>query len=141
VPPAIRRALEHRDCGCRFPGCASRFCDAHHVEHWIDGGRTRLDNLVLLCRRHHRAVHEDGYAVELLASGEVTFRRPDGRPLPAVPPAPLVHGDAIEVLRHDRRTEGIVIDRDTCASTWAGEPLDVDFALLTLRAGSHHAMP
>ncbi|HET9768137.1 MAG TPA: DUF222 domain-containing protein, partial [Thermoanaerobaculia bacterium] len=58
VSPALRRALVHRDRGCRFPGCGLRLCDAHHVEHWADGGRTKLDNLVLLCRRHHRAVHE-----------------------------------------------------------------------------------
>ncbi len=55
IPPAIRRALNRRDQGCRFPGCtAHRFVDAHHIHHWADGGETRLDNLVLLCRRHHR---------------------------------------------------------------------------------------
>ncbi len=63
IPPSIRRALAARDTGCRFPGCTSRRCDAHHVDHWSDGGATRLDNLVLLCRRHHRAVHEGGFAV------------------------------------------------------------------------------
>ena len=60
VPPALRRALQARDRQCRFPGCNARRCDVHHVEHWADGGATRLDNLVLLCRRHHRAVHEEG---------------------------------------------------------------------------------
>ena len=50
IPPALRRALEARDRQCRFPGCNARRCDAHHVRHWADGGRTRLDNLVLLCR-------------------------------------------------------------------------------------------
>jgi hypothetical protein len=50
VPPALRRALAHRDQGCRFPGCGLRLCDAHHVEHWADGGATRLDNLIQLCR-------------------------------------------------------------------------------------------
>ncbi|MCY4646109.1 MAG: HNH endonuclease signature motif containing protein [Gammaproteobacteria bacterium] len=54
----MRRALEERDRGCRFPGCASRFTEAHHVRHWADGGETSLSNLLLLCRRHHRAVHE-----------------------------------------------------------------------------------
>jgi hypothetical protein len=65
VPPAIRRALEHRDAGCRFPGCGCRYTDAHHIVHWADGGETRLDNLVLLCSRHHRAVHEGGFRVEV----------------------------------------------------------------------------
>jgi hypothetical protein len=51
IPPAIRRALKHRDRGCRFPGCCNtRFVDGHHIQHWADGGATRLDNLVLLCR-------------------------------------------------------------------------------------------
>jgi hypothetical protein len=59
IPPAIRRALTARDAHCRFPGCTGRHTDAHHLEHWADGGATRLDNLVLLCRRHHRAVHEE----------------------------------------------------------------------------------
>ena len=51
IPPALRRALQARDRQCRFPGCHARRCDAHHVQHWADGGATRLDNLVLLCRR------------------------------------------------------------------------------------------
>jgi hypothetical protein len=57
VPPAMRRALEVRDRGCRFPGCGLRFTDAHHVVHWANGGDTSLQNLLLLCARHHRAVH------------------------------------------------------------------------------------
>jgi hypothetical protein len=69
VPPAIQRALRSRDRGCRFPGCENRrFLDAHHVQHWARGGETRLANLVLLCRRCHRLLHEGGYAVELRAT-------------------------------------------------------------------------
>ena len=59
IPPALRRALLHRDRSCRFPGCHGRFCQAHHIRHWAQGGPTTLSNLVLLCRRHHRAVHEE----------------------------------------------------------------------------------
>ena len=66
VPSAMRRALLSRDRGqCQFPGCESRHCDAHHVEHWADGGETRLQNLVLACRFHHRALHEGGFRVVL----------------------------------------------------------------------------
>jgi hypothetical protein len=66
IPPALRRALQRRDRGCRFPGCENRrFVDAHHVDHWARGGETTLGNLLLLCRRHHRAVHEGGFYVDL----------------------------------------------------------------------------
>jgi hypothetical protein len=60
IPPAIRTALIQRDQGCTHPGChrPHRWCDAHHLIHWADGGPTNLDNLVLLCRRHHRMAHE-----------------------------------------------------------------------------------
>lgn len=60
VPPAIRTALIVRDGGCAYPGCdrGPQWTDAHHVRHWSDGGPTSLDNLVLLCRQHHRTVHE-----------------------------------------------------------------------------------
>jgi hypothetical protein len=62
ISPGMRRALKRRDGGCRFPGCPdSRFVDAHHIEHWADGGETRLDNLVLLCRLC-RARHKVHYA-------------------------------------------------------------------------------
>ncbi len=59
IPPAIRRALNSRDKGCRFPGCSfKRYVDGHHVKHWAQGGETKLSNLVTLCRFHHRLVHE-----------------------------------------------------------------------------------
>jgi hypothetical protein len=50
ISPALRRALEHRDAGCRSPGCGNRLCDAHHVEPWAEGGATSLANTLLLCR-------------------------------------------------------------------------------------------
>ena len=90
VPPSIRRALQARDQSCRFPGCTARRCDAHHVEHWIDGGATSLDNLVLLCRRHHRAVHEGGFDLIRHDDGAVTFLRPNGTVLEAAPTLPAV---------------------------------------------------
>jgi hypothetical protein len=74
VPASIRRALQARDRRCRFPGCMARRCDAHHLEHWVDGGATGIDNLILLCRRHHRAVHEGGFRL---------IRHPDGRDVSA----------------------------------------------------------
>ena len=78
IPPALRRALEVRDRGCRFPGCGLRFTDAHHVTHWADGGETSLDNCVLLCRYHHRLVHEGGWRLEWWGKGRAVFRDPRG---------------------------------------------------------------
>jgi hypothetical protein len=80
VPPAMRRAAIVRDRHCQFPGCdrPHTWCDAHHVVHWADGGPTALPNLVLLCRRHHRMVHQrGGFRLELV-DGRPLFRRPDG---------------------------------------------------------------
>ncbi|MEP7117972.1 MAG: DUF222 domain-containing protein, partial [Acidobacteriota bacterium] len=87
VPASIRRAVAARDRTCRFPGCTSRRCDAHHIEHWADGGPTSLDNLVLLCRRHHRAVHEGGFAVTAGKFGTLEFWQPDGARLLDTPAA------------------------------------------------------
>jgi hypothetical protein len=84
IPSGLRRALASRDRHCVFPGCSARRCDAHHVEHWAGGGRTSLDNLVLLCRRHHTLVHDGGISVEA-HDGEMVFRRPDGRPIELTP--------------------------------------------------------
>jgi hypothetical protein len=59
IPPALRRALELRDGGCTWEGCGAPvgWCDAHHIEHWADGGDTNLDNTRLLCRKHHTRTH------------------------------------------------------------------------------------
>ncbi len=84
VPTAIRRALKARDRGCVFPGCGNtRFVDAHHIEHWSAGGETSLDNLVLLCSRHHRLVHEGGFRIERDYQNRWFFKRPDGCAVPA----------------------------------------------------------
>ncbi|MGH7477790.1 MAG: DUF222 domain-containing protein, partial [Longimicrobiales bacterium] len=133
VPAAIRRALDHRDGGCRFPGCGLDFCDAHHIVHWADGGATRLENLVLLCRRHHRAVHEDGFGVRLAPSGHAIFERPDGRPLPEAPPAPRLTRDPVASLMRVHREQGVAIDAWTPTPDWRGERLDLGLAVLALR--------
>lgn len=79
VPAAVRRAVIARDRTCRFCGCGrpAAWCDVHHIKHWADGGETSLPNCVLLGRRHHHLIHEDGFSVEV-ADGVLLFRRPDG---------------------------------------------------------------
>jgi hypothetical protein len=84
VPAAIQRALRARDNNCcTFPGCRNRrYLHSHHVEHWSNGGETRLDNLMLLCTRHHTLVHEGGFRIEKDFSGHWYFVRPDGIAVP-----------------------------------------------------------
>ena len=83
VSKAIKRALWARDKACAFPGChRKRFVDAHHIHHWSAGGETSLDNLMLLCSRHHRLVHEGGYRIVKDYQDRWCFKRPDGIAVP-----------------------------------------------------------
>jgi Domain of unknown function (DUF222)/HNH endonuclease len=77
IPAHIRTALHLRDQGCRFPGCdrPSAWTDGHHIIHWSDGGPTELENLVSLCRPHHRAVHEQGWRIRI-AEGSAAVEPP-----------------------------------------------------------------
>jgi hypothetical protein len=129
IPPALRRALHHRDKGCRFPGCGLPFGQGHHVRHWAHGGPTTLSNLALLCRRHHRAVHEEGYRVERLPDGALQFWTPKGGPLPDVPPSPAVAADPGQVIRAANVASGLQIHAKTACATWLGEPLNVGWAI------------
>ena len=129
IPPALRRALHHRDRGCRFPGCGVRFGQGHHIRHWAQGGPTTLSNLALLCNRHHRAVHEEGYHVDRQADGELRFHRPDGRLLPEVPPPAAVPDDPVGMLRARHDAQGLVLHSRTAMPGWLGERLDVGYAI------------
>ena len=132
VPTALRRALEGRDRNqCQFPGCSSRHCDAHHVVHWADGGATQLHNLVLCCRFHHRAVHEEGFQVVADGAGRFQFLRPDGAPLPSVPAAPHWQGAGAPLAPTVARlaAAGITIGPHTATPEWYGESLNVAAAL------------
>jgi 5-methylcytosine-specific restriction endonuclease McrA len=129
IPPALRRALHARDRGCRFPGCGVRFGQGHHVHHWAQGGPTTLSNLTMLCRRHHRAVHEEGYQVLREPDGTLRFRWPDGRPLPDVPVPAEVSADPVHVLRVCHDAQGVRIHAHTGTPSWQGERLDVGWAI------------
>jgi len=103
IPPALRRALKSRDRGCRFPGCTHiRHVDGHHIEHWANGGATRLSNLVSLCRFHHRL-------------RESTTSQP-----PSVGAA---------ALAADHARLGIPINARTSATRWRGERMDYGLAI------------
>jgi hypothetical protein len=133
IPPAIRRALAARDRLCRFPGCTSRHRDVHHIRHWADGGATRIDNLVLLCRRHHRAVHEEGFRVVRTSDRDLTFRRPDGVPIPVAPRLPEWHradqDDALSPTAARLAASGVSLDPLTTMPRSDGERFDLDWAL------------
>ena len=88
VPPRLRRALDLRDRHCSFPGCriAVGWCEAHHILEWEHGGATNLDNLTLLCAKHHHAVHEGGWTITPVPGTDpgcptwLTFTPPDPAP-------------------------------------------------------------
>ena len=125
IPPAMRRALRARDRGCQFPGCENRrFLDAHHVHHWARGGETTLANLVLLCRRHHRLLHEGGWHIDRRAR----FYDLRGHPHPAVPRLPRGHPDDLPERNRELR-----IDAGTC-EPGTGDPLHLGDAVHALLA-------
>jgi hypothetical protein len=121
IPPAIRRALMLRDRGCAFPGCThSSFLHAHHVQHWLHGGETSLDNLVMICSVHHHLVHEGGWSITSVADGGFLFRSPRGRPLPAEPPRQTV-GDGEAWLREWALENNLDLGPEVNRPQWDGK--------------------
>ena len=124
ISAPLRRALNARDKGCRFPGCANtRYIDAHHVEHWANGGETKPSNLVSLCRFHHRAVHEGGVRIERLDDGALRFVRPNGAAIDSVAPGctqPLGDWRRLPAATHSAVTR------------WTGESMDYGLGIEVL---------
>jgi hypothetical protein len=156
IPLPLKRALRSRDGGCRFPGCdRTRFTQGHHVKHWIDGGETKLSNLVSLCGFHHKLVHEGGFGIAITDDGVFVFTRPDGRRIPecgrnpcttpapgrfsgsASPPENRVPDGTLQItyfedaLRScmERLNPGVPIDAHTSRCKWLGERMDYSTAI------------
>jgi hypothetical protein len=134
IPPGIRRALNARDRGCRFPGCAfKRYVDGHHVKHWAHGGETSLANLVTLCRFHHRLVHEGQVVVQALDDGAFRFVKPNGETFESPRPQPSDWSELVAV--HSARRIGI--SAQTAVTKWTGEALDLGLAVEALVQCAH----
>ena len=119
IHSALRKALWLRDGGCRFPGCQrTRRVDAHHVRHWLHLGPTALDNLVLLCRRHHGSVHEGGFGLVMGADGQPIFTLPDGSDFPEVPALLPSTGDPASWHR-------VPVASHAVDTRWLGDRLDL----------------
>lgn len=133
ISPALRRALNARDRGCRFPGCPNtRYVDAHHIRHWAHGGETKPSNLVSLCRFHHRQVHEGRIAIDVLDDGALRFRKPNGESFESIAPEhsrPLSNWREIFACNQRR---GLSIDARTATTRWTGEAMDYQTALDSL---------
>lgn len=135
IPTLLRRALRLRDRGCRFPGCTNRRVDGHHVVPWAAGGATTLANLCSLCRRHHTAVHEQGFRLERAAAGGFRVFDPRGRELPQSGERQLLPPTAVEALRAQARAAGIAIDATTSLPRWDGSRPDYDQIVWCLASG------
>ncbi len=138
IPSAIRRALNSRDGGCRFPGCThQRYVDAHHIEHWADGGETKLSNLVTLCRLHHRLVHEGEILIETPPGGGWRFVHPDGRHFEVIRRTRAACYERSEPheangLERAHAALGMHIDHHTAATRWRGERMDYELGVWVL---------
>lgn len=139
LSPALQRALKARDGGCRFPGCdRMRYTQGHHVKHWVDGGETKLKNLVTLCTFHHRLVHEGGFGLRATDDGLFVFTRPDGSRVEANGSVRWrFRGSAAEPRRltslfAHHRARNLQIDDKTARCRWLGERMDYGWAVSCL---------
>ena len=120
---ALRRAARERDrYGCRFPGCESRRIDLHHIVFWANGGQTRLSNIICLCKRHHRVVHDKGIIIAAADDG-FAFYLPGGILISGSPPLPASSPVGITTC-HDA-----VITPSTIIPPHSGERLDLHLAI------------
>ena len=138
VPTSMRRALQRRDGGCRFPGCShSRFVDAHHIVPWASGGETKLDNLVLLCRRHHGFVHEGGHRIETKWTGgryEIVFFNRYGI---EIPNNTRSRGNVVDLMAWNA-DRGLDITSESAIADLDGGPVDYDMFYFVMYQDDPH---
>ena len=126
ISTPIRRALAIRDGRCQFPGCdCNRHLDAHHIVHWSNGGETSLDNLIEVCHYHHVRLHEGGFSVRRMETGELRFYKPDGTVLSSQPN--LV------------KSKTILDDSTEKLWSWNGDSMDYDIATYCLATATKSA--
>src|SRR5215207_1661330 len=138
IPASIGRALRMRDDGYRFPGCSNRRAEAHHLHHWVDGGETSLENLVSLCARHHRYVHELGFSL-IEQEGELLFLDPDGEEIPRCGARPPAAYDVLRRMRETARARGLDLTPHTATPQWNGDAPDYDACLQRLDSAERRA--
>jgi len=135
IPPAIVKALNLRDTSCQYPSCCtSKHLDAHHIIHWANGGETRLNNLVMLCRHHHTKLHQGAFTIETKATGtkslDIVYRNTKGKQLrqsidPQFRKINTSHQSSSNYLeKHFPQ-----INPNTAITSWKGEKLDYDMAM------------
>jgi Domain of unknown function (DUF222)/HNH endonuclease len=131
ITPRLRLALQSRDEGCRFPGSSvpAPCTDGHHLKHWIDGGRTDLDNLLSLCRFHHRRHHEGEFRIQCDGPGNFTFTAADGKPL-----VPVIARPAFGHLEESGGKDPTVAH-----AREGGAPFDYEYAVSALADASVYA--
>ncbi len=118
IPRAIRRAMNARDQGCRFPGCThTRILHGHHIRHWAQQGETSLENLATLCSYHHMLVHEGGFSIIRTASGDIEWFTPRVGRIESA--APTRHGDVTAIIETNSSL-GLRVSAATCDSKWGG---------------------
>ncbi|RLQ20561.1 HNH endonuclease, partial [Seongchinamella sediminis] len=132
VPAHIGRALKARDKTCRFPGCCeSRYVDFHHIQHWADGGETSLDNLVTLCRYHHRQLHSGSFSISASKNKgktQMTFLRPSGEEIESSFYPQFPH-DSAESSAQALSSIAPGVDKGTAVTNWRGEDCDFGMAV------------
>jgi hypothetical protein len=128
IPGAMKAALLRRDKTCQFPGCRTRvFLQGHHIEHWVDGGETKLGNMTCLCTHHHRYLHEYGFSITIARDGELEFRDALGKRVPQVPALPRPPRCGRETIVE--RNASLAISAETPACGWDGVPFDYALAI------------